>query len=145
MAETEIPKCSSCGDELEGEEIESPRNDKDGTILCDDCFEDKYTHRCPVCEELFDEDFDEKISPKYLIVLPSVGENVGLASGIYRITRYPFFADGMIEFHIFKDAVNRICNIPSDIDDCYTLYYVCNECVTKARLEQDVSWNMRWI
>lgn len=128
---TEKQKCSSCGDDLDGEEIEAPRHDKDGTILCDKCFEDKYTHLCPICEDFYDEDLNAKITPKYLMVLKSVGENVGLTAGIYEIISYPFFADGIIEMHIFKGAVKRICDNPPDIKNCYTLYYVCNECVAK--------------
>ncbi len=144
----EIQNCNSCGDELEEEEIESPRKDKDGSILCDECYEDKYQHHCPVCEEFFYEDLEAKISPKYLMILPSVGENVGLDAGIYEIVSYPFFADGIIELHIYKSAVKWICDIPSDIEDCYTLYYICDDCKTKLeqnQQESDIIWSMRWM
>ncbi len=76
----ETIKCNSCGDDLEGEEIDSPRKDRDGTVLCDECFENEYTHRCPICEDL-----GAKISPRCLMVLKSVGDNVGLDDGIYEI------------------------------------------------------------
>jgi len=142
---TEKQKCSSCGDDLDGEEIDSPRHDKDGTILCDECFEDKYTHRCPICEKLYEEDVDAEITRKYIMVLPNVGENVGLTVGIYEIISYPFFADGIIEMHIFKNAVKRICDNPPDIEDCYTLYYLCNECVAKLERKSETEWIMRGI
>lgn len=130
-------KCSSCGEKLVEEEVESPGMDKDGAILCDKCFENKYTHRCPICEEFFDEEIETKITPKYLMVLPGVGEYIGLDCGIYEILNYPFFADGIIETHIFKDAVKRICDAPSNIEHCNTLCYICNDCAKKLEHESN--------
>lgn len=140
-----IQKCSLCGDNLKEEEIESPKTDKDGSLLCDECFENKYTHSCPICEEWFDEDFSAKITPKFLLVLPSVGENVGLDAGIYEIIRYPFYADGITEMHIYKGAVKRICDVPSDIEDCYTLYYICDGCARRAKQEYELNWVRQWL
>lgn len=142
---TETQKCSSCEGVLCGDEIESPRKDKDGSILCDECYDEKYEHNCPICEEYFYEDLDAEITPKYLMVLEKVGDTVGLTAGIYEIISYPFFADGIIEMHIFKDAVKRICDNPPDIEDCYTLYYICDECAAKLILIEEQTWAMRWI
>lgn len=140
---TETQKCTSCEEDLDGEEIENPRKDKDGSILCDDCYDEEYEHHCPICEEFFYEDLNAKITPKYLMVLQMVGDDVGLTAGIYEIIRYPFFADGIIEMHIFKRAVKRICDNPPDIQDCCTLYYICDECA--AKLIEEQNWAMRWI
>jgi len=136
-------ECSFCGNALSGEEIESPRKDKDGTLLCDACFDDKYTHSCPICEDFFDEDLDAKISPKHIIVLEE--QKGGIPIGIYEIISYPFYADGMIEFHIFKGALKRICDAPTGIESHYSSRYVCDKCVTKQKQKQksDVAWIMR--
>lgn len=134
-------QCSSCRDDLEGYEIESPYHDKDGTILCDKCHEDKYQHLCHICEDFFYEDMDAKISPKYIIVLE---DGNGVPTGIYEITSYPFFVDGMIEYHIFKNAVKRICDAPSEIESHYEAGYICDKCANEL-LESELNWRMRCI
>lgn len=127
-------KCTVCGDELDLEEVESPCVDKDGDIICDECFEDKYSYMCPLCGEMFDEDFSEKISPKYLLILEYAGEKLGVGPGIYEILSCPFFADGMIEMYLYKTAINKTSALPDDLneDDLWSdMYYVCDECVEK--------------
>jgi hypothetical protein len=124
--------CTLCGDELDQEEIEFPQKNKDGAIICDRCFDDRYSHLCPICENNFSENFEEQISPKYLLVTKDVGEEFGIESGIYEIIAYPFFADGITEWHLITSALKRIADIPEDFDDdSMTLHYICDECVKK--------------
>jgi hypothetical protein len=131
-------KCTVCGDELDPEEVESPRRDKDGDIICDHCFEEQYSYTCPICEEMFDEDFSEKISPKYLLITTYAGEELGVDPGIYEIVSYPFYADGLIETHLFKSAVKKIADLPDDLDEdnlwCDE-YYICDECVEHVLID----------
>ena len=126
--------CSICGKELDSEEIESPRKDKAGRIICDECFDDKYTHHCPICEEHFDEDFTKKISPKYLLISDCAAEAMYINSGIYEITKYPFFREGMIEISMIETALDRIAHLPKDFDEdefFSDIFYVCEECGKK--------------
>lgn len=126
--------CTCCGDALDSEELENPREDKQGDILCDDCFENKYTHRCPVCEGLFNEDFSVKITPKNLLISESVGEQLHLDTGVYEIVEYPFYRDGITEFSLITSSIKKITDLPSDFTDeeLNTLHYICDECMKKA-------------
>ena len=126
--------CPICEEELNEEEIESPYKDKSGRIICDACFKDKYSHICPLCENYFDEDFTKEISPKYILISDYAAGEVGTDSGIYEITSYPFFRDGMIEMSMIDTAINRIGDLPKEFDeDDFTsdIFYVCDECVKK--------------
>ena len=126
--------CTECGTELDAEEAESPRVDKDGDIICDQCFENQYSYLCPLCGEIFDEDFSVKISPKHILVTKYAAEELGFDPGIYEIISYPFFADGIIELHFFKSSIKKIAELSGDfneddlIDD---IHYVCEECAKK--------------
>ena len=129
-----MTKCSICGESLNEEEIGSPRKDKDGRIICDACFDDKYTYLCPICEEHFTEDFTKDISPKYLLISDYASEQMYTESGIYEITSYPFFRDGIIEMSMIETAINRIGDSPKDFDEdefISDIFYVCDECVKK--------------
>ena len=127
-------KCTECETELDAEEAESPRIDEDGGIICDRCFEDKYSHLCPLCEETFDGDFSVKISPKHILVTKYAAEELGLDPGIYEIISYPWFADGIIEIQIYESAIKKIAEIPSDFNEgdlIGDIHYVCEECAKK--------------
>lgn len=135
--------CDVCSKPLTDEEQESPREDKDGGILCDECFENEYTHRCPMCEDLFDEDLTVGISPKYLLITDYVSDYFGIEKGIYEIISYPFYRDGIIEMSVIKSAVTWVCELPIDIENSAELFYVCDSCVKKIQYEQDIKWMMR--
>ena len=131
--------CTICEDELNSEETESPRTDKDGRIICDHCFEEKYSHLCPLCEEIFDEDFSESISPKYLLITEYASKELGFDPGLYEILSYPFFADGIVEIHLFGSSIKKIAGLPSDFneDNLYSdICYVCEDCVKKLVISE---------
>ena len=126
--------CTICKEELNTEEIDSPHKNKNGDIICDQCFKDKYTYLCPLCENNFDEDFTKKISPTYLLISDYASEWVGVDSGIYEIVAYPFFYDRMTTLDIIPKAVNLIADLPDDFNEddfFFELFYVCNDCVEK--------------
>ena len=122
--------CERCGEKLDEEEAESPQRDRDGDIICDECFELKYTYICPICREMFNEDFSKEISPEYFLVSEDTSEDLNLTPGIYEITSYPFYADSMIEIHIFKTAVNKIADLPKGTYEDDT-QYVCSNCAER--------------
>ena len=127
-------KCTGCETELNAEEAESPRIDEDGGLICDQCFKDKYSHLCPLCEETFDKDFSVKISPKHILVTKYAAEELGFDPGIYEIISYPFFADGITELHLFASSIKKIAELPGDFneDDLIgDIHYVCEECAEK--------------
>jgi len=126
--------CTKCDSPLEPEGEESPRRDQNGNIICDRCYNDCYIHLCPICEESFYEDFNKEISPKYIIFTKDAEVNHVTEAGLYEIISLPFYADGMIETTLFKDAIKRLGDIPQDFDESnlhYSLYFVCNSCVKK--------------
>jgi hypothetical protein len=124
--------CTKCGDILDSEEEESPQRDKDNNVICDRCYEEQYSWICPICEEKFDEDFSKEISPEYLLITEGAGEDMYLAPGIYEITSYPFFRDGMIQTSLITSAIRKILDVPKDTckDD---IYYVCENCINKIK------------
>ena len=128
--------CEYCEEVLDEEEQEAPREDKAGNIICDKCFEEEYMFTCPICGELFEEDFSKSISPQYLFISEYAGEDVGISPGVYEIIAYPFFADGVVEAHIFKNALCRVLGIPSSVnvaEDYGDIFYVCEGCVEKQK------------
>lgn len=120
-------KCTKCGDELDSEEEELSYRDKSGNIRCDYCFCEDYVFLCPICEELFLEDFSEDISPEYLLVTKNASESLYVVPGIYKIIAYPFYRDGITEMSLIKTAIRKIANIPKDI--CADgIHYICKNC-----------------
>ena len=66
-------------------------------------------------------------------LLPAVQIFVQKA-GFYEIIKLPFYADGIIEAHLFDSAINRLGDLPQDLDEDdlhYSLYFVCEDCVKK--------------
>jgi len=127
--------CAMCREELNEEEIKSPQIDEEGHVVCDACFEDKYTHLCPICEEYFDEDFTKKISPSGLLVSEYAAESVNMESGIYEITAYPFFCDGIIELELIETSINRVGDLPDEFNQdefAQDIFYVCDGCMNIA-------------
>ena len=128
-------KCTECEEELDEEEVESPRRNKNNDIVCDQCYEEQYSHICPICEEIFDEDFSKVISPKYLLITEDASEDIYLSPGIYEIVSYPFFRDDTIEITLIASAMRKILDVPKDVCES-DVYYVCEDCVEKIKNEQ---------
>ena len=126
--------CTECKTELDTEEAESPRLDEDGNIICDECFENQYSHLCPLCGEIFDEDFSVKISPKHILITEYAAEELRLNPGIYEIISYPFFADGITEFYLYASSIKKIAELPGDFNEgdfIADIHYVCEDCAKK--------------
>lgn len=131
--------CTKCNRELDEEEIESPKKDEYENIICDSCFEKLYEYHCPLCENTFEEDFSKPISPQYFIITEEGEEDFLGDAGIYKILSYPFYADGMIEFHLFTSAIKKVADLPTEFDknEFYnSMYYICDECTKKYMEKQ---------
>ena len=138
-------KCTICEEELNEEEIDAPYKNRDGDIICDACFKDRYTHTCPLCEEHFDVDFTKHISPTYLLISDYSAEYVGSPSGVYEIIRYPFYYAGMCDIFMKAASLKRIADLPDDFreQDFYSdIFYVCNRCAEK--LTDDVVGSVKY-
>lgn len=127
--------CTNCKEELDTEEKESPRRDRRGNIICDRCYEEEYSHICPICEEKFDEDFSKEISPRHFLITEDAGDDLYLAPGIYKIISYPFFRDGIIETSLIESAILKIADLPEGICE-NDINYVCEECVERMLNER---------
>ena len=115
--------CSTCGEKLTdddeiAEETESPRIP--GEIVCDNCWFDEYCDRCVLCDNYMREEDTE-----YVLM---TDEFQGVPPGCYKFRR-PWYANGMIEMHIFSDALTRVRDLlPGEDSDDYVSGYVCKEC-----------------
>lgn len=102
--------CTYCGNELKGEEVESPEHDGDGDVLCDGCYDEHFRDYCGRCDEKVDS-ADLDTSPGQLIGIWSEAPAAGsddLAPGYYRVKRRPFFADGMITGHFYSNSLEFV-------------------------------------
>jgi len=129
-----MKKCTNCGSTLEPDEEEAPRKDEDGNIVCDQCYDDRYQHLCPICEELFWEVYEKEISPKYFIITRQAEANHVAKAGFYEIVSLPFYKDGIIEASLIDSAINRLGDLPKNLDEDnlhYSLYFICENCAEK--------------
>lgn len=81
--------CAYCGNELDDEEAGSPRSDKSGDIMCDECYEDHYRLFCPLCENSFDKAL--KAEDYFFVITKEAAKELNLEPGIYRTKEWPFF------------------------------------------------------
>jgi len=118
--------CNCCGCELDGEEQESPRLDADGDPICDGCYQERYEFTCCWCEEL------EHIDHQHKLLVVDNAEEAGMPRGVYEIVRKPYYADGMIEGHLYEDALKRIADVPDGLKiEWYPCGHLCKRCQGK--------------
>jgi|LGOV01.1.fsa_nt_gb hypothetical protein len=132
--------CEWCGHPLDEDEMESPLHSKDSKIICDECYRNEYTHSCPLCEESFSEDFFQKISPQYLLVSEYASEGTSTPTGIYKITEYPFYADGVTEAHLIETSLQHVSDIPKGFNEGEhfgDIFYVCDNCMQRILTNKD--------
>lgn len=104
--------CTECSSELDAEETLSPHRSPEGAVICNSCHREKYQDDCARCSERVEKaDLDTK--PGALIGIwraaPALGGEI--KAGYYRVLRWPFLADGMIEGYFFADALDRVGNL----------------------------------
>lgn len=120
--------CSRCGNKLDRDEAESPREDEDGDAICDDCYHDKYEFTCCDCCEYGHVDDQHKI----LVVFEAVRAREGgdIEPGIYRIVGGPYHGGPMIgEGYLFRSSLNRIAAVNPGMDgQGYPCGHLCAEC-----------------
>ena len=145
--------CTWCGEELDDEEAESPRLDDADKVICDDCYRDEYEYTCHWCEE--SEDMEHHCEVGSLFVLyESVDaqpphsrkpwysqKRYKMRPGIYRITRWPMYYDGIIEGGLYAWAFEWFGPLPEKWEDRSDGYYPCGPlCRSCQRKIKHAKW-----
>lgn len=119
----EIERCSDCEDFYDSAEggISSPHLGQ----LCDGCMEGVV--RCGICEEYDDQH-------RMLAVVN--GEEAGMDPGLYLITSFPYYWDGIIEGHLRRDCLEKIGPVPDDVDEGWPCSHLCRSCQKKVTRDQ---------
>lgn len=134
--------CSWCNKKLDSEEIESPRlSNDDKEIICDNCYEDKYSMTCTLCEDMFDKPMKVEDGYYFLITEDRFGSDTlgkNLDAGVYKIIKFPFFADGITEGFYYSDAFQKIRDLTSsekiDIKEAgHRDEEVCEDCAKSSK------------
>lgn len=115
ITETQKTECTSCGVSLSDEELENPRRDSGGDVICDSCYSDEFEDWCSLCDEVVDKD-ELEASPGHIVAVYSDAPVRGgddLKAGYYRVLSWPFFADGMVEGYFIGGTLERL----ADLDD----------------------------
>lgn len=96
-----IERCDGCGSLIDswGEHVEWVHSKEQR--LCESCYQAERAFQCCACDE-----HDCHDGPGRLAVLTE--EKGNLSPGLYRITRWPFYADGMIEGYLFESSFERV-------------------------------------
>ena len=104
--------CTECSSELDAEETLSPQRSADGAVICDSCHRDKYQDDCARCGERVEKaDLDTKPGAFIGIWRDAHASGGEIKAGYYRVLRWPFFADGMIDEYL-NDRLARDARVP---------------------------------
>ena len=109
--------CTWCKKRLDNEEVETPKLSEDNEVICDDCYDEEYMSFCPLCEDRFETPKTVEDGYYYLITEYRCGSDTcgkKIKRGIYKITKFPFFADGIIEGVYFSNVFKRIRFLTKD-------------------------------
>lgn len=103
--------CSFCGEELDNYQAESPMLDPNDKLpVCDECYHEKFEFTCCGCQEYG----DVAEQHKFLVVFEEGIDTCGptLAPGLYRIVEFPYWANGMIEGHLYSSSLKLLRPLP---------------------------------
>ena len=98
-------KCEFCGNELNDEETSSELNANEK--ICDDCYVEEHCEHCILCGERLENRATPHLYEKAEYVFISPDANLQ-DSGFFKVVKRPFFADGMVEYSIFWDALEKV-------------------------------------
>lgn len=133
-------KCSYCYNELDEEEIEYPRTDETGDIICDNCFKENYQDYCPLCEEHYDT--PTKPEETFFVISKESESKAGVEAGFYKVKSWPYWvgATGLGFQWLNESAIQLIKKF--DINSVLKKLYgkntntiegdqICEECFNK--------------
>ncbi len=123
-------ECGDCGNPLTKEEREYPWMSPHGESVCERCEFDNYHFRCCICDEHELKEHQHKILAVF--DADEVFSDEKRKAGLYQITGMPYYADGMIEGHVFEDRLKYVAPLPDGAEsDWYPAGHLCRECVKK--------------
>jgi len=118
-------ECEQCGKALDGEELEFPRKEEDGTVLCDECWHEEYEFTCCLCEEYGLVEHQHA----FVVVFDAEGAGAGIEKlGIYRVIRTPYWCSNYFNAWLFPDAVKWVAPLPPVVEDYYPCGHLCLSC-----------------
>lgn len=118
--------CTYCGVNLDSEQIQNPRTDKDGDIMCDECYQEHYEFSCCWCQD------SDHIDHQHKMLIVDDEKSAKLPRGVYEITTIPYYCDEIITSRLYKWALNRIADVPEDLEiESYPCGHLCIECQKK--------------
>ncbi|MDR1884284.1 MAG: hypothetical protein LBR26_16110 [Prevotella sp.] len=91
-------------------------------VLCEECYDEQYMTRCPVCEESYREDD----MTGYFFISKKISKEIHTPPGMYKILKYPFYhQDFVFGFDNFLGGtIEKVSDI--DIEEAYSMENPCN-------------------
>ncbi len=133
VAEKNATICGWCGEKLTPEEVEYPEH-RQGEIICEDCLCEFFHFRCCICQECEDIEYQQEIGSLFVVAESVEGLSGDVRRGVYEIIEHPYYADGVVEGHLYNDALKRLGRVPRAADTgLYPSGHVCRECAAKLR------------
>ncbi len=119
-----IERCEECGELADSWSQNIEYIESIGKRLCEGCYQSKHGFACCACEN-----HDCHTAPGRLAVVAQ--EVQGLLPGLYQITEWPFWADGMISGYLYEDTFKHVGEVPEKADTGdYAIGFLCVECET---------------
>lgn len=142
--------CEWCGESLTEEEIDTPSDCDDR--ICEECFFEHYRFTCHFCQGYEDKEKECAIGTLFAIWEPTPArepycldgnypdwfdfESRMMLPGIYRITQWPMYWDGVIEAGLYASAFERVGDLTKEMQDQggyagYSCGPLCGDCGKK--------------
>jgi len=102
--------CASCGHELDRDELEYPRQDEDGDVICTGCYREKYEGTCDRCLEIV-EKTELAMNPGETFALFEPVDDLG--RGFYRALRWPIYMNGYVCGYIVERNIQYVGQLDS--------------------------------
>jgi hypothetical protein len=144
-------ECGRCGNDLDDDEMESPRQDEDGDIMCDECYHEHFEFTCSVCQEHGDtEDQHNMLAVYDSEVFEENDRENGWKRGVYMIVDRPYYLAPLIgQVWIYTRCLEWIGPIPRDKGNDespigYACGHLCLECQHKM-LGLPTPWALKFV
>lgn len=122
VKQPEIEICPHCGEPIAPNGYDAVYPHGTEHRYHDECFK-QVGFRCGDCEDWF---LNEEL--RYLAVVRKVE---GVQRGVYRIVKIPFYADGIVEAHLYRNALRRDGHIIGTEPREYPVCLLCPECAAR--------------
>lgn len=135
-----IIECSYCGNDLREDEIENPREDESGDVMCDQCYEDEFLEHCSLCENYYDK--PTKPEETFFVVAKEVSGQVGVDPGFYKVLNWPYMLcatgfgfemlyEGSIKLEKSADINSMLRKLHGVYREKFSANEICPDCFEK--------------